>query len=173
MGFVSYVRKCGMPHIELIHEELTRSVIGAFYEVSRILGFGFLEHVYVASLTRELQDRGHQVECEAFVPVFYKGAEVSHQRLNMIVDAKLVVEIKSTRILHEGAVRQLANYLRATDLELGLLLHFGPRSRFYRVICTNPISRTPNNSSPRFPSLPRIPRDPSVSVVSGNESAEC
>jgi GxxExxY protein len=162
-----------MSRIELIHEGLTRSVIGAFLEVSRTLGFGFLEHVYVASLARELHDRGHDVGREVSVPIFYKGEEVARQRLDMIVDAKLIVEIKSTRILHEGSVRQVANYLRATDLELGLLLHFGPRPKFYRVISTNPIPRTPNNSSPRFPPLPRSPRTPSVSVAGGNESPEC
>lgn len=159
-----------MSRIELTHEKLTHSVIGAFFEVSRTLGFGFLEHVYVASLTRELHDRGHDVGREVSVPIWYKREEVARQRLDMIVDAKLIVEIKSTRILHEGSVRQVANYLRATNLELGLLLHFGPRPRFYRVICTNSTSRTPNNSSPRFPSPPRSPRKPAVIVASGNSN---
>jgi GxxExxY protein len=161
-------RTFGMARIELIHERLTHSVIGAFFEVSRTLGFGFLEHVYVASLTRELHDRGHDVGREVSVPILYKGEEVARQRLDMIVDSKLIVEIKSTRILHEGSVRQVANYLRATDLELGLLLHFGPRPRFYRVVCTNSTSRTPKNSSPRVPPPPRSPRNPSVIVASGN-----
>jgi GxxExxY protein len=158
-----------MPRIELVHERLTHSVIGAFFEVAATLGFGFLEHVYAASLARELHDRGHGVGREVSVPILYKGEEVTRQRLDMIVDGKLIVEIKSTRILHEGSVRQVANYLRATNLELGLLLHFGPRPRFYRVICTNPMSRTPNSPSPRFPSPPRSPRNPSVVVASGNE----
>ncbi|HKC79847.1 MAG TPA: GxxExxY protein [Gemmatimonadaceae bacterium] len=157
-----------MSRIELIHERLTHSVIGAFFEVAATLGFGFLEHVYAASLTRELYDRGHGVGREVSVPILYKGEEVARQRLDMIVDGKLIVEIKSTRILHEGSVRQVANYLRATNLELGLLLHFGPRPRFYRVICTNSPSRTPNTPSPRFPSPPRSPRTPSVIVASGS-----
>jgi GxxExxY protein len=127
-----------LSRVELIHEGLTRSVIGAFFEVARILGFGFLEHVYVASLTRELRDRGHDVGREVSVPILYKGEEVARQRLDMVVEGKLIVEIKSTRILHEGSVRQVANYLRATNLELGILLHFGLNPRFYRVICTNP-----------------------------------
>ena len=159
-----------MSRIELIHEGLTRSVIGAFFEVSRTLGFGFLEHVYVASLTRELHDRGHEVGREVSVPVLYKGEEVARQRLDMIIDGKVIVEIKSTRILHEGSVRQVGNYLRATNLELGLLLHFGPRPRFYRVICTNSTLRTRNKSSPRFPPPPRFPRTPSVGVARGNET---
>jgi GxxExxY protein len=119
---------------------------------------------------RELHDRGHGVGREVSVPILYKGEEVTRQRLDMIVDGKLIIEIKSTRILHEGSVRQVANYLRATNLELGLLLHFGPRPRFYRVICTNSTLRTPNKSSPRFPLPPRSPRTPSVVVASGNEN---
>ena len=161
-----------MSRIELIHEALTHSVIGAFLEVSRTLGFGFLENVYVASLTRELRERGHNIGCEVSVPVLYKGDEVARQRLDMIVDGKLIVEIKSTRILHEGSVRQVANYLRATNLELGLLLHFGPRPRFYRVICTNSASRTTKNPSPRLPSPPRSPRNPSVIVARAGDANE-
>jgi GxxExxY protein len=162
-----------MGRIELIHEKLTHSVVGAFFEVSRTLGFGFLEHVYVASLASELHDRGHDVGREVSIPIYYKGEEVARQRLDMIVEGKLVLEIKSTRILHEGSVRQVANYLRATNLELGLLLHFGPRPRFYRVICTNPTSHTPPNLSPRFPFPPRSPRNPSVIVARGGDEPPC
>jgi GxxExxY protein len=153
---------------KLIHENLSHSVIGAFFEVYHTLGFGFLEHVYVASLTRELRDRGHEIGREVSVPVFYKGEEVAHQRLDMIVDGTLVVETKSGRTLHEGAVRQVANYLRATDLELGLLLHFGPQPKFYRVICTNPAPRAPKIPLSRVPPLPRGPRNPSVVEAGGN-----
>lgn len=152
-----------MPRTRLIHERLTHSVIGAFFEVYHTLGFGFLEHVYVASLTRELCDRGHDVRREVSVPVLYKGEEVARQRLDMIVDGKLIVETKSTRALHEGAARQVANYLRATNIEVGLLLHFGPQPKFYRVICTNQVARDPKNS------LPRVPRKVSVVVAGDNE----
>lgn len=156
-----------MTRITLVHERLSYSVIGAFFEVYYTLGFGFLEHVHVASLTRELKDRGHDVRREVSVPVLYKGEQVAHQRLDMIVDQKLVVETKSTRALHEGAVRQVENYLRATTLELGLLLHFGPKPKFYRVIATK--SRTPNPKStfPHIPQFPRVPRNPFVGVASG------
>lgn len=158
-----------MARPQLIHDRLTYSVIGAFFEVYHTLGFGFLEHVYVASLTRELHNRGHDVGREVSVPVLYKGEEVARQRLDMIVDHKLVVETKSTRTLHEGAVRQVANYLRATSLELGLLLHFGPQPKFYRVICSNPAAPEPTNPLPHVPPIPRGPRNPSVIVASGKE----
>jgi len=157
-----------MARIKLIYERLSYSVIGAFFEVYHTLGFGFLEHVYVASLTRELRERGHNIGREVSVPVLYKGDEVARQRLDMIVDGKLIVETKSTRVLHEGAERQVANYLRATSLELGLLLHFGPQPKFYRVIATNPAMRNTNPPFPHAPPLPRGPRNPSVIVTSGN-----
>ena len=120
---------------DLLHDELTRSVIGAFYEVYNALGCGFLENLYVTALERELVKRGHKVSRELSVRVTYKGEDLGQQRLDMVVDEILVVEAKSTHVLHRSASRQLYNYLRATNLELGLLLHFGPQPRFYRVVC--------------------------------------
>jgi GxxExxY protein len=154
-----------MTRITLIPEQLSYLVIGAFFEVYYALGFGSLEHVYVASLTRELHSRRHRVDREVPVPILYKGEEVARQRLDMIVDGKLIVEVKSTRALHDGAVRQVVNYVRATNIELGLLLHFGPEPKFHRVIASN--YRTPDPKSPftRVPPLPRVPRNPFVGVA--------
>jgi GxxExxY protein len=123
---------------QLVHEELTGSIIGAFYEVYNILGFGFLEHIYTMALERELRARGHHVAREVGVRVMYKGEELSHQRLDMIVDGKIVIEIKSSVDLHKSARRQVYNYLKATNLEVGLLLHFGPKATFYREVRSNP-----------------------------------
>lgn len=121
----------------LIEDELTQSVIGAFYEVYNTLGFGFLEHVYILAMERELRNRGHTVAREVAVRVLYKGERLATHRLDMIVDDKLVIETKSTYQLHPTALRQLQNYLRATTLEVGLLLHFGPAAKFHRLILTN------------------------------------
>lgn len=126
-----------MSRIKLIEERLTRSVIGAFYEVYNTLGYGFLEHIYVMALERELMARGHRVAREVSVHVMYKGHVVAVQRVDMIVDEKLVVETKSTVQLPTPAQRQLFNYLRATKLEVGLLLHFGLEPRFHRLVCSN------------------------------------
>jgi GxxExxY protein len=126
----------------LIHESLTQSVIGTFYEVYNTLGFGFLEHIYIMALERELRSRGHQVRGEVGVCVMYKGEELAYQRMDMIVDDKLIIETKSTYELHPGAKRQLYNYLRATNLEVGLLLHFGPEAKFYRSIHRNATDRS-------------------------------
>lgn len=126
-----------MAHGELIEEALTRSVIGAFFEVYSTLGFGFLEHIYLMALERELLARGHNVGREVSVRVVYKGEHLGTQRLDMIVDGKLVVEIKSTFELHKAAPRQVYNYLRGSNLEVGLLLHFGPEPKFHRMISSN------------------------------------
>ena len=98
------------------------------------LGYGFLEHIYVLALERELVSRGHCVAREVGVAVFYKGEELGSQRMDLIVDGKVVVETKSTQELHKSATRQVNNYLRATKLEVALLLHFGPEPRFFRLI---------------------------------------
>lgn len=135
----------------LIEGALSRSVIGAFYDVYNTLGAGFLEHLYVRALERELLKRHHTVAREVSVHVTYKGESLGLQRLDMIVDEKLVVEVKSTPQLNRNATRQLHNYLRATDLEVGLLLHFGPKPGFFRVISTNQRSHPPHPSFPRHP----------------------
>jgi len=118
----------------LVEGKLTHSVIGAFYEVYNTLGFGFLEHIYKAALERELLARGHRVAREVYVLVMYKEEPLATQRLDMIVDEKLVIEIKSTVQLPAAAQRQTYNYLRATSLEVGLVLHFGLEPKFYRLV---------------------------------------
>ena len=141
---------------KLIQEPITRDIIGAFYEVYNTLGFGFLEHIYVMALERELRSRGHLVRREMGVCVMYKGEELAYQRLDMVVDDKVVVEVKSTYELHKAAQRQVYNYLRATNLEVGLLLHFGPEPKFYRSI-----HRKPRVGSVANPLHPLHPADPS------------
>lgn len=130
------LHRVGMSNDELIEAHLTESVIGAFYEVYNILRFGLLEQAYMAALERELRARDHAVAREVWVPVFYKGEVISRQRIDMIVDDRLVVEAKSTQELHKSAPRQVYNYLRATRLQVGLLLHFGPEAAFYRFVHT-------------------------------------
>jgi GxxExxY protein len=127
---------------DLIEEALTRSVIGCFFDVYNTLKFGLLESLYSRALELELVSRGHQVAREFGVRVSYKGTDLGIQRLDLVVDDKLVVEIKSTQELHKAAVRQVYNYLRASNLELGLLLHFGPDPKVYRVYAPN--DRTPD-----------------------------
>ena len=125
-----------MQAVELLERDITRQVIGAFFEVYNSLGFGFLEQVYVLALEHELVTRGRTVEREVAVPIRYKGITLTTQRIDMIVDAKVVVEIKSSAVLPAASQRQVLNYLRATDLEVALLLHFGLDAKFYRLVHT-------------------------------------
>jgi len=140
-----------MPQIKLLHEPLTRAIIGAFYEVYNTLGFGFLEHIYVMALERELRSRGHMVRREVSFSVIYKGEELARQRMDMIIDEKVIVEVKSTYILHKAARRQIYNYLRSTNLEVGLLFHFGPEPKFYRMLHRNSSSHPVDPFDPMHP----------------------
>jgi GxxExxY protein len=126
-----------MSRKDLVEEALTRSVIGGFFEVYNTLKFGLFETLYAKALEWELVSRGHRVTREFGVRVCYKGLDLGIQRLDLVVDEMLVVEVKSTQDLHKAAVRQVYNYLRVSNLELGLLLHFGPEPKFYRVYVAN------------------------------------
>jgi GxxExxY protein len=121
----------------LLERRTTAGIIGAFYEVYNRLGFGFLEHVYSLALERELVERGHTVKREVIVTIFYKGKPLTKQRLDMVVDETVVVENKSTSVLPASTRRQAFNYLKASTLQVGLILHFGPTAKFYRIIQTH------------------------------------
>lgn len=95
-------------------------------------------------MERELRDRNHQVGREVAVPLYYKVHELCTYKLDMLVDDKLIIEIKSSAELPKTAVRQLHNYLHATDYEVGLLLHFGPEPKFYRQCVLNKKNAVPS-----------------------------
>lgn len=118
----------------LLHEALTRSIIGAFYEVYNQLGYGFLEQVYANALERELIARNCRVLRELRFQVDYKGENVGTCRADMVVDELILVETKSTFALHDSSERQLLNYLTAAGLDVGFIMHFGPKPRFRRLI---------------------------------------
>lgn len=121
-----------MAHGELIEDRRTYSVIGAFYEVYRQLGFGLLESLYAKALEIELRERGHLVGREVYFPVMYKGHLLGRQRLDMLVDEVLIVETKATVALSKADSYQVHNYLKAANLPVALLLHFGPEPRPHR-----------------------------------------
>lgn len=124
-----------MPTNGLIEEALTRTAIGVFYRVYDRLGYGFLEHVYIQALVREFMALGHRVGREVAVNVYYEGEVIAQQRLDLLIDEKRIIEVKATESLHPSARRQVYNYLRGTNLKVGLLFHFGPRARFFREVC--------------------------------------
>jgi len=115
------------------HFELTRSIIGAFFEVYNGLDYGLLESLYSSALDSELRSRGHAVVRELAVDVRYKGKLIGVQKLDMVVDGLVIVELKSTAALHPSFRRQLISYLNAAKMEVGLLLHFGPVPKAHRL----------------------------------------
>jgi len=106
-------------------DPLTQSVIGAFYEVSSELGYGFLEAVYRRALVIALLDRGHRACAESAIPVTFRGQPVGDYRADILVDGCLLVEVKVGAGLVAAHRAQMLNYLRATDVEVGLLVNFG------------------------------------------------
>lgn len=121
---------------KLLAADLTHSIVGAFFAVYNYYGYGLVESVYAGALEYELLDRGHAVVRELAIEVDYKGRHVSWQRLDMVVDNRLILEIKATEKLPLFATRQLVNYLRVSPFRLGLLLHFGPEAKFHRFVDT-------------------------------------
>jgi GxxExxY protein len=126
-----------MSEDDLIEAELSRAVIGAFFEVYNEMGYGFTEFLHAQGMQVELLSRGLNLAREVPVPVRMKGCVIGEQRMDMVVEDKLIVEIKSTEYLPKTARRQLYNYLRCTDLEVGLLLHFGSKPWFQRQVLSN------------------------------------
>lgn len=116
---------------------VTGAIIHAFFRTYNALGYGYLESIYTAALEYELQRAGCDVSREFATRVMYDGVELGFHRLDMVVERCVVVEIKATPVLHPIARRQLCNYLRATSLETGVLLHYGPQPRFQRIQVPN------------------------------------
>ena len=111
----------------LLHRDLTDLVIRGFYDVYNELGFGFLESVYEAAVFRVLSQQGLSVEKQKLVGVRFRGEQIAEFRLDLVVERAVIVEIKAASSLTSSHDAQLLNYLKATDLRVGLLLNFGPR----------------------------------------------
>lgn len=121
----------------MLHERITNQIIGAFFEIYRARGYGFLESVYSNSLAVEIGQRGLRVSREIPVQVDWKGVVVGTSRIDLLVQDIVLVEIKTVERIVEAHQRQLVNYLKATELEVGLLLNFGPDPHFIRRVNTN------------------------------------
>jgi GxxExxY protein len=125
----------------LKHSRLTSRIIGVFFEVYNELGPGFLESVYVEALALALCQAGLSVEREILLQVSFRGRIVGRFRADLVVGGTVLVEAKACsklNLLHEA---QVLNYLRATVLEVGLLLNFGPRPQLKRLLFDNPRKR--------------------------------
>jgi GxxExxY protein len=119
---------------QLMHADLSDVILNAFYKVYNTLGYGFLEKVYENALAVELRKRGLVVLQQVPINVYYEGVVVGEYVADMLVNDRIIIETKcATAIAHEHEA-QLLNYLRATAIEVGLLLNFGPKPEFSRKV---------------------------------------
>lgn len=121
----------------MLYEDKTHKIIQAFYKVYNTLGYGFLEKVYQNAMLIELRRLGFQCLSEQPVKVYYEGFQVGDYRADIIVDDCIIIENKAAERLAEENEFQLINYLKATEIEVGLLLNFGKKPEFKRKIFTN------------------------------------
>lgn len=121
----------------ILHKELTGSILKLFYEVYNELGYGFLEKVYQNALYNELKNNGFKVESQKQIKVYYKNIEVGEYYADLIVNDKVILELKATEAITEAHEFQLLNYLKSTDIEVGLLLNFGKKPEFCRKVFQN------------------------------------
>lgn len=119
------------------HGELTRQTIGAFFSTYNELGHGFLESVYEAAMEIVLQDSGLNVVRQKPLQVHFRGRVIGDYRSDLLVEQCVLVELKAARTLDSTHEAQLLNYLRASQIEVGLLLNFGPKPEFRRMSYDN------------------------------------
>ena len=115
-----------------LESELTEQIIAVFYAVYNELGHGFLESVYEEAMFRALKTAGLTVARQAPLEVWFRGEPLAEFRADFLVNGRVILELKAVRALEPAHEAQLLNYLRATVIEVGLLLNFGPRAR----LCT-------------------------------------
>lgn len=123
--------------MELLHKDLTDKILHAFYNVYTKLGYGFLEKVYENALVIELGKMELKVRPQMPIKVIYDGKIVGEYFADLCVEDSVIIELKASDCLPAQAEAQLLNYLKATKVEVGLLLNFGPQPQFIRKVFSN------------------------------------
>ena len=121
----------------LQYRELTEKILGTFYDVYNELGHGFLEQVYGRSMEHALTAAGLRVAREVPIAVWFRGVQVGDFKADLLVEDKVLLELKAARTIDAAFENQLLNYLRATEIETGLLLNFGTKPEFRRFAFEN------------------------------------
>lgn len=121
----------------LLHEELSEKILRCYFTVYNKLGYGFLEKVYENAMMIELCDAGLTATAQKSIEVYYEDQLVGNYFADIIVEDKVIIELKAASALLEEHEAQLLNYLRATKMEVGLLLNFGVKPEFRRKVFTN------------------------------------
>lgn len=121
----------------LLHSEITSEIIKAFYKVYNTLGYGFLEKVYENALAFELERTGLRVETQLPIKVYYNEREVGEYFADILVENKVIIEVKTAAAIDKTHESQLLNYLKATKIEVGLILNFGQKAEYKRKVFAN------------------------------------
>jgi GxxExxY protein len=122
---------------DLLHKEITDQILKAFYKVYNALGHGFLENVYESALAIELRQMGLQIKRQAPIKVYYGQHLVGEYFADLMVENKIILELKAAETIVQANVNQLQNYLKATEIEVGVLLNFGRKPEFKRRVFSN------------------------------------
>ncbi len=121
----------------LKHEELTGEILETFFAVYNELGHGFLESVYENSMRLALVERGLRLAPKAHLKVWFRGQVIGDFEPDILIENLVIVELKAARAIDSAHEAQLLNYLRATECEVGLLLNFGTKPKFKRIVFDN------------------------------------
>lgn len=121
----------------LLHRNLSDTILKIYFEVYNELGYGFLEKVYQNAMYFELKSQGYKVEAQKQIKVYYKSQLVGDYFADLLIDDSIILELKACECLKDEHKAQLLNYLKATEVEIGLLLNFGTTPEFKRSIYTN------------------------------------
>jgi GxxExxY protein len=121
----------------LLHRNLSNTILKIYFEVYNELGYGFLEKVYQNAMYFELKSQGYKVEAQKQIKVYYKSQLVGDYFSDLLIEDSIILELKACECLMDEHKAQLLNYLKATELEIGLLLNFGTTPEFKRSIYTN------------------------------------
>ena len=127
------------------HKELTDQIIKAFYKVYNTLGYGFLEKVYESAFAYELRQMGMQIKQQHPIKVYYDGQIMGNYFADLLVEDKIILELKCAEKIANSHLLQLRNYLNATDIEVGYVFNFGPKPTFQRRFLTNDRKSTLKN----------------------------
>jgi GxxExxY protein len=131
----------------MLHGEITDLILKAFYKVYNTLGYGFLEKVYENAMRIELTKMGVPIKQQKKIKVYYEFEQVGDYFADLIVKELVIVELKAAENLCDAHEAQLLNYIRATDIEVGLLLNFGKKPEFRRKYFTNDKKKNPLKSA--------------------------
>ena len=129
------------------HEALTEQLIGIFYSVYNDLGHGFVESVYQRAFAVVLGERGLAFQEQMPIEVFFHGVMVGEFRADLVAESSVLVELKAVNSLDHAHEKQTLNYLRSTNLEVGLLLNFGPRPQVRRFVMDNELKTGKSSSA--------------------------